>query len=149
MALTLHASKVMLNIVQARLQQYVNCELPDGFRKGRGIRDQIANVCLIIKIARKFQKNTYCFTEYANVFDYVNHNKLWKILQDVGIPGYLTCLLRNLYAVLEATVRTGHGTTDWFQIGKGVCQGCILSPCLFNLYAEYIITNAQMDEAQA
>ena len=118
MALTLHASKVMLNIVQARLQQYVNCELPDGFRKGRGIRDQIANVCLIIKIARKFQKNTYCFTEYANVFDYVNHNKLWKILQDVGLPGYLTCLLRNLYAVLEATVRTGHGTTDWFQIGK-------------------------------
>ena len=108
----------MLNIVQARLQQYVNCELPDGFRKGRGIRDQIANVCLIIKIARKFQKNTYCFTEYANVFDYVNHNKLWKILQDVCIPGYLTCLLRNLYAVLEATVRTGHGTTDWFQIGK-------------------------------
>ena len=99
----------------------MNCELPDvqaGFRKGRGTRDQIVNICWITEKARKFQKNIYfCFTEYANIFDYVNHNKLWKILQDVGIPGYLTCLLRNLYAVLEATVRTGHGTTDWFQIG--------------------------------
>ena len=119
MALMLHASKGMLKTLQARLQQYMTCELPDGFRKGRGIRDQIANIHLIIKIAREFQKkNTYCFTEYANAFDYVNHNALWKILQNVGILDYLTCLLRNLYAGLEGTVKTGHGTTDWFQNGK-------------------------------
>ena len=135
-----HASQVMLNIFQARLQQYVNHELPDvqaGFRKGRGTRDQIVNICWIIKKAREFQKNIYfCFIDYTRAFDYKDHNKLWKILQEMGIPDHLTCLLRNMYAGQEATVRTGHGTTDWFQIGKGVCQGCILSPCLFNLYAD-------------
>ena len=133
----------MLKILQARLQQYVNRELPDvqaDFRKGRGTRDQIANICWIIKKAREFQKNIYlCFIDYAKAFDSVDHNKLWKILKEMGIPDHLTCLLRNLYAGQEATVRTGHGTTDWFQIGKGVRQGCILSPCLFNLYAEYIM----------
>ena len=138
-----HNSKVMLKILQAWHQQYVNYELPDvqaEFRKGRGIRDQIANICWIIKKARKFQKNTYfCFIDYAKAFDSVAHNKLWNILKDMGTPDHLTCLLRNLYAHQEATVRTGHGTTDWFQIGKGVHQGCILSPCLFNLYAEYIM----------
>ena len=138
-ALISHASKVMLKILQARLQQYVNRELPDvqaGFRKGRGTRDQIANIHWIIKKAREFQKNIYfCFVDCAKAFDCVDHNKLWKILQEMGIPDHLTCLLRNLYAAQEATVRTGHGTTDWFQIGKGVCQGCILSPCLFNFYA--------------
>ena len=143
----------MLKILQARLQQYMNCELPDvqaGFRKGIGSRDPIANTCWIIKKAREFQKNIdFCFTVYAKAFDYVDHHKLWKILQDVGIPDHLTCFLRNLYAGQKATVRTGHGTTDWFQIGKGVCQGCILSPCLFNLYAEYIMRNAGLDEAQA
>ena len=143
----------MLKILQARLQLYVNCELPDvqaGFRKGRGTRDQIANIRWIIKKAREFQKNTYfCFIDYANAFDCVDHNKLWKILKEMGIPDHLTCLLRNLYVGQEATVRTGHGTTDWFQIGKGVHQGCILSPCLFNLYAEYIMRNAGLDEAQA
>ena len=117
-------------------------ELPDveaGFRKGRGTRDQIANICTIIEKAREFQKNIYfCFIDYAKAFDCVDHNKLWKILKEMGIPDYLTYLLRNLYAGQEATVRTGHGKTDWFQIGKGVCQGCILSPCLFNLYADYI-----------
>ena len=132
-----HASKVMLNILQARLQQYMNRELPDvqaGFRKGRGTRDQIANIHWIIEKAREFQKNIYfCFIDYAKVFDCVDHNKLWKILKKMGIPDHLTCLLRNLYAGQEATVRTGHGTTDWFQIGKGVRQGCILSPGLFNL----------------
>ena len=134
-----HASKVMLKILQVRLQQYVNRELPDvqaGFRKGRGTRDQIANFHWIIKKAREFQKNTYFFIDYAKAFDCVNHHKLWKILQEMEIPGHLTCLLRNLCAHQEATVRTGHGTTDWFQIRKGVCQSCILSPCLFNLYAE-------------
>ena len=100
--------------------------------------------------AREFQKNSYfCFINYAKAFDSVDHNKLWKILQEMGIPDHLICLLKNLYAGQEATVRTGHGTTDWFQIGKGVCQGCILSPCLFNLYAEYIMRNAGLDEAQA
>ena len=142
-ALISHASKVMLKILQARLQQYVNCELPDiqaGFRKGRGTRDQIANSRWIIKKAREFQKNIYlCFIDYAKAFDCVDHNKLWKILKEMGIPDHLTCLLRNLYAGQEATVRTGHGTTDCFQIGKGVHQGCILSSCLFNLYAEYIM----------
>ena len=143
----------MLKILQASLQQYVNCELQDvqaGFRKGRGTRDQTANIRWIIEKARQFQKNIYfCFIGYTKAFDCVNHNKLWKILQDMGIPDHLTCLLRNLYAGQEATVGTGHGTTDWFQIGKGVCQGCILSPCLFNLYAEYIIRNAGLDKAQA
>ena len=138
-----HASKVMFKILQARLQKYVNHELPDvqaGFRKGRGARDLIANICWIIEKAREFQKNIYfCFIDYAKVFDCLDHNKLWKILKEMGIPDHLTCLLRNLYAGQEATVRTGHGTTDWFQIGKVVRQGCILSPCLFNLYAEYII----------
>ena len=131
----------MLKIFQARLQQYVNCELPDvqaGFRKGRGTRDQIANIHWIVKKAREFQKNI-CFIDSTKDFNCVNHNKLWKILQEVGIPGHLTCLLRNLYTGQEAAVRTGQGTGDWFQIGKGICQGCILSPCLFNFYAEYIM----------
>jgi len=121
----------------------MNRELPDvqaGFRKGRGTRDQIANIHWIIEKTREFQKNIYfCCIDYAKAFDCVDHNKLWKILKEMGIPDYLICLLRNLYAGQKATVRTGHGTTDWFQIGKGVCQGCILSPCLFNLYAEYIM----------
>ena len=116
-----------------RLQQYANCELPDvqdGFRKGRGTRDPIANICWIVKKAREFQKNIYlCFIDYAKAFDCVDHNKLWELLQEIGIPDHLTCLLRNLYAGQEATVRTGHGTTDWFQIRKGVHQGCISSPC--------------------
>ena len=138
-----HASKVMLKILQARLQQYVNCEIPDvqaGFRKGRGTRDQIANLHWIIKKAREFQKNIhFCFIDYARAFDCMHQHKLWKILQEMGIPDHLTCLLRNLCAGQEATIRTRQGTTDWFQIEKGVCQGCILSPCLFNLYAEYIM----------
>ena len=128
-ALISHVSKVMLKILQARLQQYVNRELPDvqaGFRKSRGTRDQIANIRWIMEKAREFHKNIYfCFIDYAKAFDCVDHNKLWKILQETGIPDHLTCLLRNLYAGQEATVRTGHGTTDWFQTGKGVCQGCI------------------------
>ena len=138
----------------------MNHELLDvqaGFRKGRGTRDQIANICWIMEKAREFQKNIYfCFLDYAKAFDCVDHNKLWKILKEMGIPGHLICLLRNLYADQEATVRTGHGTTDWFQIGKGVRQGCTLvvhvvtrlPPCLFNLYAEYITQNARLDEAQ-
>ena len=134
-ALISHASKGMLKILQARLQQYVNRELPGvqaGFRKGRGTRDQIANIRWIIKKAREFQKNTYfCFIDYAKAFDSVDHNKLWKILKEIGMPDYLTCLLRNLYADQEATIRTRHGTTDWFKIEKGIRQGCILSPCLF------------------
>ena len=148
-----HTSKVMLKILQARLQQYVNCGLPyvqAGFRKGRGTRDQIANIFWIIKKARESQKNMYfCLIDYAKAFECVDHNKLWKILKEMGIPDLLTCLLRNLSAGQEATVRTRHGTTDWFQIGKGVHQGCILSLCLFKLYAEYIMTNAGLDEAQA
>ena len=136
-----HTSKVMLKIFQARLQQYINHELPDvqaGFRKGRGTRDQIANNCWIIKKAREFQKNTYfCFIDYAKVFDCVDHNKLWKILKEMGLPDSLTCLLRNLYACQEAIVRTGHGTTDCFHIRKGVCQVCILPPCLFNICREH------------
>ena len=131
----------------------MNHELPDvqaGFRKGRGTRDQIANIHRIIKKARQFQKNVYfCLIDYAKDFDCVDHNQLWKILKEMGIPDHLTCLLRNLYAGLEATVRTGHGTTDRFQIGKGVRQSCILSPCLFNLYAEYIMQNAGLEETQA
>ena len=127
-----HTSKVVLKILQARLQQYVNHELPDvqaGFRKGGGTRDQIANMFRIIKKAREFQKNIYlCFIDYTKAIVCVGHNKLWKILKEMEIPDHLTCLLRNLYAGQEATVRTGHGTTDWFQIGKGVGQACILSP---------------------
>ena len=143
----------MLKILQARLQQYTNHELPDvqaGFRKGRGTRDQMANIRWINEKTREFQKNIYfCFLDYAKVFDCVDHNKLWKILQEMGTADHLTCLLRNLYAGQKATVRTGHGTTDWFKTGKGVHQGCIFSPCLFNLYAEYIMRNAGLDEAQA
>ena len=134
----------MLKVLQARLQQCVNRELPAiwaGFRKGRGARDQIANIRWIMEKAREFQKNIYfCFIDYAKAFNCVDHHKLWKI-QEMGIPDHLTCLLRNLYASQEATVRTGHGTTDWFQIGKGVHQGYTLSPCLFNLYAEHIMRN--------
>ena len=143
----------MLKILQARLQKYVNCELPDvqaGFRKGRGTRDQIANICWIIKKAREFQKNIYfCFIDCDKTFDCVDHHKLWKILKEMGIPDHLTHLLRNVYAGQEAIVRTGHGTTNWFQIGKRVCQGSILTPWLFNLYAEYIMRNAVLDEALA
>ena len=143
----------MLKILQGRLQQYVNQELPDvktGFRKGRRIRDQIANICWISKKSREFQKSIYfCIVHYAKAFDCVHHEKLRRILQEIGIPDHLTCLLRNLYAGPKATVRTGHGTADLFQIGKGVCQGCILSPCLFNLYADYIMRHARLNEAQA
>ena len=128
----------MLKILQARLQQYVKYELPDdqaGYRKGRGTRDQTVNIHWIIEKVREFQKKTYfCFTDYAKAFNCVDHNELWEILHEMGIPDYLACLLKNLYAGQEATVRTGHGTMDWYQ-----CQGCILSPCLFNLYAEYIM----------
>ena len=130
----------------------MNHELPvqAGFRKGRRIRDQIANIGWIIEKVREFQKNIYfCFIDCAKAFDCVDHSKLWKILKEMGIPDQLTCLLRNLYAGQEATVRTGHGTTDWFQIGKGVFQGCILSSCLFNFYAEYIMRNARLEETQA
>ena len=133
----------MLKILQAKLQRYVNHELSDvqaGFRKGKGTRDQIASIHWIIEKVREFQKNIYfCFIDYAKAFDCVDHNKLWKILHEMGIPDHLTCLLRNLYAGQQATVRTRHRTTDGFQIGKGVRQGCILSACLFNLYAEYIM----------
>ena len=135
-----------------RLQQYVNQELPDvqaGFRKGRCTGDQIANIHWIIEKARVPERIYFCFIGYAKAFDGVDHNKLWKIMKEMEIPDHLTCLLRNLYAGQEATVRTGHGTTDWFQIGKGVLQGCILSPWLFNLYAECILKNAGLDEAQA
>ena len=142
----------MLKILEARLQQYMNWELSDvqdGFRKGRGTRDQIANICWIIEKAREFQKYIYfCFIDYAKAFDCVDHNKLWKILQKMDIPDHSTHLLRNLYAGQEATDRNGHGTTDWFPIGKGVRQGCKLSPCLFNLYAEYIMRNTGLVEAQ-
>ena len=133
----------MLKILQTRLQQDVNCELPDvqaGFRKGRGTRDQIANIWWITEKAREFLKNIYfCCIDYAKAFDCVDHNKLWTIPKEMGITDHHTCLLRNLYASQEETVRTGHETTDWFQVRKGVCQGCILLPCLFNLYAEYIM----------
>ena len=132
-ALISHASKLMFKIFQARLQQYMNQDLPEvqaGFRKGRGIRNQIANICWIIEKAREFQKNIYfSFIDYAKAFDCVDHNELWKILKEVGISDYLTCLQRNLYADQEATVRTGHGKMDWFQIGKGIYRGCISSPC--------------------
>ena len=152
-ALIAHPSKVMLKIIQAWLQQYVNWELPDiqvGLRKGRGTRDVIANIHWIIEKTRKFQENIYlCFIDYTKAFDCVDHNKLWKILQEMGIADHRTSLLRNLYAGQEATVRTRQGRMDWFKIGKGVCQGCIMSPCLFNFFAEYIIQNARMDEAKA
>ena len=148
-ALISHTSQVMVKILQARLQQYMKHELPDvqaGFRKGRGTRDQIANIRWIMEKAREFQKNiSFCFIDYAKALDCVDHYKLWKILQEMGISDHLTCLLRNLYAGQETTIRT----TDWFQIRKGVRQGCILSPCLFNLYAEYIMRNTGLDEAQA
>ena len=144
------ANKVMLEILQTRLQQYVNRKIPDvqaGFRKGR---DQIANIRWIVEKAREFQKNIdFCFIDYAKAFDCVDHSKLWKILKEMGILNHLICLLWNLYAGQKATVRTGHGTTDCFQIRKGVHQGCILSTCLFNLYAKYIMRNAGLDEAQA
>ena len=152
-ALISHASKVMLKILQARLQQYVDRELPvvqAGFRKGRVTRDHIANIRWIMEKAREFQKNIYfCPIDYAKAFDCVDHKKLWKILKEMVILDHLTCLLRNLYAGREATVRTGYGTTDWLQIGKGVHQGCILSPCLFNLYAENIMRNVGLEKAPA
>ena len=142
----------MLKILQARLQQYMNRKLPDvqaGFRKGRGTGYQIANICWIIEKAREFQKNIYfCSVDYAKVLTvWITIN--WKIFQEMGIPKHLTCLLRNLYSGQEAAVRTGHGTTNWLQIRKGVCQGWIPSPCLFNFYAEYIMRNTWLDEAQA
>ena len=140
----------MLKILQARLQQYMNRELPDvqaGFRKDRGTRDQTANIHWIIEKAREFQKSIYlCFIVYTKAFDCVDHNNLWKTLKELGIPDHLTCLLRNLYAAQEATVRTLYGTTDWFKIEKGARQGCLLSPCLFNLYTEHIMTNAGLEE---
>ena len=142
----------MLKILQARLQQYMNREpnVQAGFRKGRGTRDQIANIRWIMGKATEFQKSIYfCFIDYAKAFDCVDHNKLWNILQEMWIPDRLTCLLRNLYAGQEATVRTGHGTTDWSPNGKVLSQGCILSLCLFKFYAEYIMWNAGLDETQA
>ena len=143
----------MLKILQTRLQKYVSQELPDiqaRFRKGRGTRDQIANICWIIKKAREFQKNIhFCFTDYAKAFDCVNHNKQWKIFKETRIPDHLICLLRNLCAGQEAMarIRTAHGTMDRFQIGKGVCQDGISSPYLFNLYSDYVMQNACLDEA--
>ena len=143
----------MLKILQAKFQQYVNCELPDvqaGLEKAKEPEiDQIANIHWIIEKAREFQKKNiyFCMVDYAKAFACVDHNILWIILKEIRIPDHLTCLLRNLYAGQEATVRTGHGTTEWFQIGKGVRQGCILSPCLFNFYAEYIMRNAGLEEA--
>ena len=143
----------MLKILQVRLQQYLTQELPEvqaGFKKGRGTRDEIDNIHWIREKAREFQKNIYFFfIDYAKAFDCVDHNKPWKIIKEMGIPDHLTCLLRNLYAGQEATVRTGHGTIDKFQIGKEVHQGCILSPCLFNLCAEYIMRNAGLEKVQA
>ena len=143
----------MLKILQVRLQQYMNKELGDvqaRFQNGRGTRDQIANICWIIKKARKFQKRIYfCFIDYTKAFDCVDHNKLWKILKEIGIPEHFTCILKNLCAGQKETLRTRHGTTDWFKIGIGIRQGCILSPCLFNFYAEYIMQNARVDESQA
>ena len=152
-ALISQASKVILKILQARLQQYSNYELPEiqvGFKKGWGTRDQIANIHWIIEKAREFQKNISLLPYWlAKAFDCVDHNKLWKILKEMGIPDHLTWLLSNLYGGQEAIVRTRHGTTDWFQIGRGVRQGCILSPCLFNLYTEYIMWYAMLNEAKA
>ena len=142
----------MLRIFQARLQEYVIHEIPDiqaGFRKGRGTRDQIANIHWIMEKARVPERHLFLLYWLCQALDCVDHKKLWKILKEIGIPAHLTCLLRNLYAGQEATVRIGHGTTDWFQIGKGVRQDCILSPYSFNLYAEYILRNAGLEEAQA
>ena len=143
-----HATKVMLKVLQPRLQHYINREVLDvqaWFRNGRGTWDQIANIHCIIEKAREFQKNIYfCFIDYAKAFDCMDHHKLWKILKEMGTPDHLTCLLRNLRVGQEATFITGHETTDWFQIGKGVHQGCILSLCLFKLYAEYIMRNARL-----
>ena len=143
----------MLKIIQDRLQQYMIQKMPDvqaGFRKGRRTRDQIANIHWITEKAREFQKHIYIsFIDEVKAFDFVDHIKLWKTLQEMGILDHLTCLLRNLYAGQEAKIRTWHGTMDWFQIGKGLCQGCILSPCFFNVYAESIVWNAELDEAQA
>ena len=131
----------------------MNQDLPDvqfGFPRGRGTRDQTVNIHWIMEKAREFQKNIYfCFIDYTKAVDSVDHNNLWKILREMGIPDHLTCLLRNLHSSQEATIRTGHGTMDWFKVGKGVYQGSILSPCLFNLYAQYITRNAELDEAQA
>ena len=142
----------MLKILQARLQQHMNQELPDvqaGFRKGRGTRNQVANMFCIIEKAREFHKNIYfCFINYAKPFGCVDHNKLWKILKEIGIRDPLSCLPRKLYAGQEATARTGRGTTDWLKIGKGVRQSCILSLCLFHLHAEYIMQNVRLDESQ-
>ena len=137
-----HASKVTLKILQARLQQYLNQEIPEvqaGFREGKGTRDQISNIHWIIEKAREFQKIYFCFIDYTKAFDCVDHNKQWKILKEREISDHLTCLLRNLYAGREARVRTKHGRMDWFKVGKGVPQGCVSSPCLFNLYVKYII----------
>ena len=141
----------MLKILLVRHQQYRNWELPDcwaGFQKGTGTTDQIANIHWIIKKAREFQKHIYFFIDYVKAFDCVDDNKLWEIIQEMGIQDHLTCLLSNLYGCQDTTVRTGHGTREWFQIVKGVLQGCILSPCLLNLYAEYIMWNAGLDEEQ-
>ena len=143
-----HASKVILKILQVRLQQYMNRELQMFKLDLEKVEEP--EIKLPTSIAREFQKNIYfCFIDYAKAFDYVDHSKLWKSLQEMGLSDHLTCLLRNLYAGQEATVRTGDGTIDWLQIGKGVCQDCILSPCLFNLYAEYVMQNSGLDEAQA
>ena len=133
----------MFKIIQARLQHHVNHELPAvqaRFREGRGTTDQIANICWIIEKAREIHKNIYlCFIDYIKAFDCVDHHTLWKILKEMGIPDHLNCLLKNQYAGQEAIVRTRHETTDWSQVGKGVLQNCLLSPCLFNLYAKYIM----------
>ena len=151
-ALFSHTSKVMLKILQSKLQQYMNRELPyvqSGFRKGTGTRNEIGCICWIIEKDREFQKTIYfCFIDYTKAFVSVDDNRLWKILKKMGLPDHLTCLLRNLCAGQEATVRTGDGTMDCIQIGKGAHQGCILSPCLFNLYAEYIMQNVRLDETQ-
>ena len=147
---TLVIANTLFQQHKRRLYTWTSPDGQPGFRKGRGTRDQIANICWIMEKARDFQKNIYfCFIDYAKAFDCVDHNKLWEILKEMGIPDHLICLLRNLYAGQEATVRTGHGTTDWFQIGKGVRQGCILSPCLFNLYAQYIMRIDGLEETQA
>ena len=141
----------MLKILQARLQQYVNCEFQVFKLDLEKAEEPEIKLSTSVGSSKnqEFQKNIYCFIDYAKSFDCVDHNKLWKILEEMGMPDHLTCLLRNLYAGQEATVRTGHGTADWFKIGKGVCQGCVLSPCLFNFYAEYIMRNPGLDEAQA
>ena len=138
----------MLKILQARLQQYVNCKLSDVLEKAEEPEIKLLSSAGSSKKQESSRKTSFCSTDYTKAFDCVDHNELWKILQEMGIPDHLTCLLRNLYAGQEATVRTGHGTTDWLQIGKGVHQGCILSPCLFNLYAECIMRNSGLEEAQ-